>query len=164
MITTLNPKIEKYLHSLDLPSSIEERVRDIVRAFRFLCRGAEIERLFLSDICDDNGREFVSVWGFAGPYWMEAREFYRQNDIDISPYTHSIMYLGIESENLSLLGHASDDSRMSIEVETTKVRYSTLSATGKNCDELIAIVAELLLPNLMVTPPSGRPPAQKEEA
>ena len=145
----MNQQIKEYLSSLDLPRPLEERVLEIAGAFKFLC-GSEVERLFLSDACDKEGREFVSVWGFAGPYWMEARNFLNEDDIDVSTYWDDIMYLGVSSEKLVMPGPATPDSRMSIEVETSKVNYSIITATGENCNELISIVRGLLLPNLLM--------------
>ena len=152
----MSTKIEEYLSSLDLVSLMEDRVREVLRSFKFLC-GAEVERVFLSDTLTPHtvgleDRHWESLWGFSGPYWMEARNFLNQDDIDISPYWDAIMYLGVTSKDLDLTRPATAESRMSIEVETTKVRYSTISATGENCNELISIVRELLLPNLMMEP------------
>ena len=149
-----NRNIEEYLSSLDIGVCIKDRIQEVMESFKFLC-GAEVERIFLSDTLTPHtvgleDRNWESLWGFSGPYWMEARNFLHQDDIDVSPYWDDIMYLGVTSEKLVMPGPATPDARMSIEVETTKVRYSKITATGDNCNELIAIVRELLLPNLMM--------------
>lgn len=82
---------------------------------------------------------------------MEARDFTRQFDLDISPYTHAVLYIGVRYEAMTLGEPASEASRMRLEIETAKVRYSLLYATGKNCDALASILNDLLLPNLKTT-------------
>ena len=150
----MSSEIKEYLSFLDLGSALEERVREVLRSFKFLC-GAEVERVFLSDTLTPHtvgieDRNWVSMWGFSGPYWMEARDFLTGDDLDISPYWDAIMYLGVTFKDLELTKPATAGSRMSIEVETTKVQYSMMSATGENCNELVSIVSELLLPNLVM--------------
>ena len=150
----MHPDIKAYLSFLDLGVVIEDRVRELVRSFEFMC-GGEVERIFLSDELTRHtvgleDRHWRSLWGFSGPYWMEARSFFLQSDIDISPYWDSIKYLGITSEALNVPAPATLESRMSIEIETTQVSYSKITATGENCDALVEIVRELLLPNLIM--------------
>lgn len=146
----MNAKIEEYLTSFKLAGPVEERIREIADVFKLLCRGEELDELFLSDVIDPTSgdREFASLWGFRGPYWMEARDFMNQSDVDISRYEGSIMYLGMKHEKLRIPGPANPDSRMRVEIETARVRYSLLSATGANCEDLLAIVENLLLRNL----------------
>lgn len=165
----MNQQIEEYLSLLDLPLGLVKRTREITEEFKFLC-GGEVERIFLSDTLTPHtvgleDRHWVSLWGFSGPYWMEARDFLDRSDIDISPYWDSIKYLGVVSDGLLMPGPADADSRMSIEVETRQVQYSTISATGDNCNELISIVSELLLPNLMMCACAycGHNPAQHND-
>jgi len=139
-----------YLSSLDLPDFVFLRVNEISEAFRFLCRST-IDRLFVSDSRDitTNERVYESLWGFSGPYWMEARNFLKQSDVDIASYLGSIHYLGVQYEAVVLPDGVNESSRMSIEVGTTKVEYSMLSATGHNCTALISILDTLLIPSLV---------------
>ena len=162
----MNTQIEKYLESLDLFPILDERVRERAAAFEFL--GGELKRVFLSQTQDpavigevlshqrESAWDYSGMWGFTQDCWMESRGFSRDSDTDISPYVGSIMYLGIESDNLVIPGPANQDSRMCVEVETRNVRYSSLTAIGKNCDALLSIVHDLLLPNL-VGAPAGSP-------
>lgn len=145
--------MEEYLDSLSLPKTLRDRVHEVISAFEILCR-SDLDKLFVSDALDEETQErrYPSVWGFAGPYWMEARNFDQVFDLDIAPYYRSINYLGVQYDGLTLAGHVHDSSRMVVEVGTAKVDYSYLSATGTNCGNLIAIMKELLIPNLL--PPS----------
>lgn len=149
----MNSETTVYLEALKLADSTTDRVAEVSAAFEFLCRSA-IDRLFISDVVDEatGDRRYESLWGFAGVYWLEARNFTKQNDIDISPYAGSIYYLGVQHKNISFPSDVDNASRLFVEVQTDKVSYSTLSATGENCRELLRIVKELLLPNLKVQP------------
>ena len=145
----MNKKIMQYLATLDLPDPIRGRIDTVTKAFQFLC-GEEADDLFLSSEMTADGLQYLSLWGFQGPYWMEARNFVTEDDVDISTYVGSIKYLGLQYKNLNLPpdGPPTEDSRMRVEIETEKVRYSLLSATGSNCEHLTEIVSTLLLPNL----------------
>jgi len=145
----MNDQIETYLASLDVAGPVRSRIDEVARGFELLC-GGDLEHLFVSDVVDPSSgdRVYESLWGFRGSYWMEARDLMKQIDIDISSYARSILYLGVQYENLDLSGTANPESRLSLEIETAKVRYSSLTATGQNCDELLRILNELLLPNL----------------
>lgn len=149
----LNDEAATYLDALKLADPIRERVAEVVSGFEFLCQ-SDLDRLFLSDVIDETSgdRRYESLWGFAGDYWLEARNFLKQNDIDISPYSQSVYYLGLQHKEIIFPRQVDRTSRLFIEVQTAKVDYSTLSATGENCLELLRIVEELLLPNLKVKP------------
>lgn len=140
---------EAYLAALDLPTLIRTRVDEVIRGFQVLC-GRELDRIFVSDSIDPANDEhaYASVWGFQGDCWMEARGFLYQFDMDISSYAHSIKYLGVRYENLDLSGVATKESRLSLEIETEEIRYSMLAATGLNSNALLAILRQLLIPNL----------------
>ncbi|MCA1704058.1 MAG: hypothetical protein LC808_12660 [Actinobacteria bacterium] len=151
----MNEETARYLDGLKLADPVTARVAEISSAFEFLCRSAP-DRLFISDVVDETTgeRRYESLWGFAGAFWLEARNFTKQNDVDISPYVGSIYYLGLQHENVSFPSGVDDTSRLLVEVQTDKVSYSTLSATGENCKQLLLIVEDLLLPNLKVLPTS----------
>lgn len=152
----MNEETTRYLNGLKLADPITARIAEVSSAFEFLCRSAP-DRLFVSDVVEETTgeRRFESLWGFAGVFWLEARNFIKQNDVDISPYAGSIYYLGIQHENISFpsgVDGVDAASRLLVEVQTDKVSYSTLSATGENCKQLLLIVENLLLPNLKVQP------------
>lgn len=142
--------VDGYLADLNLPKIVLERVNEVLSSFQFLCR-APVDRVFVSDSIDEstNERRYESVWGFSGPYWMEARNFLRQFDVDIASYADSIHYLGVQYDSIRFPDQVSDSSRLSIEVGTAKVNYSLLSAIGMNCVSLISIIDDLLIPSLI---------------
>lgn len=145
----MKDEILSYLEAIELPETVKARIPDIEEGFRFLCGGREIDRLFVSDDRTENGREFLSLWGFVGSFWMEARDFLIKQEMDISSYYGAIKYLGMQYDQLDITGGATtSESYVKVEIETEKVRYSVLSATGANCSYLIRIVKELLIPSL----------------
>lgn len=151
----MKPEVAAYLDSLALPEPIRERVASIAAGFAFLLAGSEIERLYLATVRDQDRIEYSSLWGFAGDYWLEARDFLRVDDFDVSVYGQSINYIGITSEGITFPNGVSEASRLLVEVGTAKVNYSTLTAVGVACAELLDIVNGLLLPNLVQALPVG---------
>lgn len=152
----MNDLITEYLKSFDppLPSPVVNRIEQVAAVFTMLRKGKEPDSLFLSDSIAPTGeRLYESLWGFQGAFWMEARDFVKLLDVDISPYEQSIMYLGLKHDGLDPLGPATKDSKMRVEVETENSRYSLLTATGTNCDDLMKIVKDLLIPALKPTSP-----------
>lgn len=148
----LPKSVDDYLTDLRLPEVVRKRVDDVLSSFFFLCR-APLDRVFVSDSIDESTdeRRYESVWGFSGPYWMEARNFLRQFDLDIASYADSIHYLGVQYHSIRFPDQVSESSRLSLEVGTAKVNYSLLSAVGMNCVSLISIMDDLLIPSLVTT-------------
>ena len=71
-------------------------------------------------------------------------------DVDISPYVNAVQYVGIEYRDIDLgTDSVTMDARLAVELKTSNVAYSNLSAVGMGCSELLAIVRELFLPNLV---------------
>ena len=147
----MNNVIKEYLTSFSPPlqASVHARIVQVVDVFTMLRAGEEPEVLFISDSIGPSGeRVYESLWGFQGPFWMEARGFVNLLDVDVSPYQGSIMYLGMKHDDLAPLELATEDTEMRVEVETENVRYSLLTATGANRDHLMKIVEYLLIPAL----------------
>ena len=145
-------------HLLDLVNGYPEAANDLAdyisgatNAFEFLC-GGQPDRIFVCQTIDPmtDERAYGSVWGFHDANAMEARSMGERGwDVDISPYVNGVQYVGIEYKDIDLIkGKVSDISRLAVELKTSNVAYSNLSAVGLGCNELLSIVRELLLPNL----------------
>jgi hypothetical protein len=145
---------EAYLQGLDLAGPDRQRIDMVVAAFQFMSRDQPLDRIFIADIevPGTGERQLESVWGFAGPYWMEARNFRNQFDVDVSPYAGSIYYLGMQYRDITFPSEVSDTSRLVIEIRTAERLDSRLSAVGKNCAALLAIVKDLFLPSVRTSP------------
>ena len=148
-VLQLNRSILEYLEGLNLGGPMHARIRDLADVFQLIA-GCELDRLFVTDVGKPGESAiYESLWGFAGPYWMEARDFVSTQDIDISPYKNHIKYLGIQYTDVTLPSEYASDSWMQVEVATEKVTYSTLLATGQNCLHLYSLFSELLRPSLI---------------
>ena len=143
----MNDKIQQYLNELGAPKALVERVEAAIQAFKFLC-GSEPEQIFVSETIDDNtgDRRYGDIWGFLGHFWMMAKPMVW--DVDISSYAKGIYYLSIQYKEIELPDGVSERSRLSVEIRTDKVEYSTLSAIGMNCRALLDIVNARFRPNL----------------
>ena len=135
---------------MDSPA-LSAKVEEAVAAFIFL-GGRKPARIFMCDTIDPATGEhsYGSVWGFdhSSRLAMEARSVTGRLDVDVSPYGGCVHYLGIEYEDIILPEGVGADSRLAVEFKTAYVAYSSLSATGQNCANLLSVVADLLRPNL----------------
>ena len=72
--------------------------------------------------------------------------------MDISSYVDGIYYLSIQYTEIMLPEQVSERSRLTVEIQTDKLSYSSMSAAGWNCRSLLDIVDELFRPNVRVNP------------
>ena len=154
----MNKAAEDYLDGLGAGPSLVDRVEATIQAFVFLC-GSEPERIFVCNTVDPETDEqsYSSIWGFHEQFWMEDRGIGSKWDVDVSSYADGIYYLGIQYEELELPDKVSENSRLSVEIQTDKLSYSTLSAVGLNCQSLLDIIRTLFQPNLRVKPAGAGP-------
>ena len=145
----MNSTAQQYLEELGAGRALVERVEAAVRAYEFLC-GSEPERIFVCNTVDPetDAPRYSSIWGFHQGFWMEAREDGSSWDVDISSYADGIYYLGIQYKEIELPDGVSESSRLSVEIQTDKLAYSSMSAVGLNCLSLLNIIDALFRPNL----------------
>ena len=155
----MNDAAIKYLEGLGAGPALSAKVEAAVHAFIFLC-GTEPERIFVCDTVDPmtGEKSYSSIWGFHGGMWMEAREDGSTWDVDISSYAEGIYYLSIQYTELKLPDEVSEQSRLSVEIQTDKLSYSSMSATGLNCRSLLHIIDELFRPNINEPSPTDTGP------
>ena len=148
----MNEAAQRYLEGLGAGPALAAKVEEAIRAFVFLC-GSEPERIFVCNTVDPDTDEqrYSSIWGFHSQMWMEARGDGPSWDVDISPYAGGIYYLGIQYKELGLPDQVSERSRLFVEIQTDKLSYSSLSAVGLNCQDLLNIIDVLFRPNLRAT-------------
>jgi len=145
--------VDSYLKKIDA-LQLREKILEFVEIFELLA-GETIEEIFVTDVIDesDQRRTFESIWAFSATYWLEAREFLTNYDVDVSPYKKSINYLGIEYRNAKPPSEYLGDAWMQVEVATDKVGYSTLLASSQeNCRRLFELVSGRLRTNLRGEP------------
>ena len=142
-----------YFDRIGLSESARKRVAAVVQAFQFICP-QPLEELFIADAVDDAGqRQWLSVWAFTAKYWLEAKGFLQEFDVDVSGYQQSVKYLGIQFEDVAFnapdaLPAVSASSRLYVEVRTGEDLDTNLPATGVNCEFLFRIIRDRLKPNL----------------
>jgi hypothetical protein len=152
--------ITSYLEGLDLAAPIRERADALVEAFQFI-GGESVNRVFVAELergIHDSGERWESLWGFSDSFWYQARDFPREpNDIDASPLLNSVSYIGVKYSGFIIgaegISGVVTSSRMSVEVETGGHVYSSIAASGGNCEELCDIVHTVLSPNLRMSGP-----------
>lgn len=85
----MNDQAAQYLERLKAGKVLTERVEAAVNTFRFLLGDEEPERIFVCNTIDPAPDQFPygSIWGFKGPFWMEARQKGATWDVDIASYT-----------------------------------------------------------------------------
>lgn len=149
----MNNAAMQYLEGIGAGPALIAKVEAAVHAFVFLC-GSDPERIFVCDTVDTvtGDQSYSSVWGFHGGMWMEAREEGSNWDVDISSYVDGIYYLSIQYTEIMLPEQVSERSRLTVEIQTDKLSYSSMSAAGWNCRSLLDIVDELFRPNVRVNP------------
>lgn len=146
--------MQEYLQSVPLAAPIIGRVETLLVALQTLCP-EPLNRIFVTDLIEEatGERRFDSLWAFSETFMLEAREFRILLNADVSPYSESISYIGIEYEDLSFGGASTEASRLSVEVQTGGPIYNRLTATGSNCEPLEKIIKEVFVPNLRTKMP-----------
>lgn len=144
----IDPKHLDYLKMLQISQPTLEKVDQVLSDLSFLF-SVSIDDIFLTDVMHDDSRDFIDLWAFTSDSWMWAQNFQQDaQEVDISPLTKSVRYIGVKYERCSFPTKFHDDSFMQIEVATDRVDYSTLLATGYNCERLFEIAKKYLLHNL----------------
>ena len=153
----MNQAAQDYLEGLGAGPALTARVEVAIRGYVFLC-GSEPERIFVCNTIDPetDAQSYSSIWGFHEQFWMEAREVGSMRELDISSYVRVVKYLGIEYKGIDLPDGVSEESRLTLEIQT-EVSYSSLSAVGLNCGSLLDIIDKLFRPNLRVQPATAGP-------
>jgi len=145
----VDESITAYLAALGAPDPVVRRAEWAFEAFAVLSP-EPIERVFVSDSFDDtkNERTFDSVCAFGRRFWLQSRDFLIDDNADVALYANAVTYVGIESKDLVFSEGSGPTSRLKVEIETGGDLYTPLSAVGGNCDRLLEIIRERLVPNL----------------
>ena len=152
----MNDAARQYLKELGAEPALVAKVEAAVQGYVFLC-GSEPDRIFVCNTVDPetDERSYSSIWGFREQIWMEARDDGPKLDVDIASYADGIYYLGIQYKEIELPDGVSESSQLSVEIQTNKLAYSSLSAVGLNCRSLLNIVDKLFRPHLIGVESAG---------
>lgn len=146
----MNPNIQKAsFESLDLTEPVQVRVATITAELEKLCP-EEVKGAFISErVQQDGNRSLESLWLFSDNYFMEAKTFLSSDDLDLL-YVGHMDYIHITKERFAF-GAASDTSRITLNFQVGASALGTtgtLNASGKNCDQLVKVMNQFILPHL----------------
>ena len=141
----------KYLDSIAITKPIQERIETIYTFFCEIC-GNEIKDIFVTDYVKQDGeREYQNLWFFSENNAMEAKNFIKQDDFDITPIKKNLNYLNIQKQDYDFK-KSSEKSRLSLKsvFEGGGISGITgdLKASKENCDYLRTIILKYFVRNL----------------
>lgn len=141
--------LDKDLAELGAPTALVERITGLLGAYAALLNEG-IDAAFVSEYRDESGqRIFEALWLFSDHFAMEAKLLGDEEDqFDFVPHKNSVRHVVIRKRNFDL-GTGYSDSRLAVDVWFTDQRYGVLKATAENCERLVALVKERLLPNAL---------------
>ena len=144
----MNARVAQYLDSLRLTEELRFRFEVLVARCELLL-GTEATAVFASEyIAEDVGRVYESLFAFTSAFMMEAQVAQEPLDqVDIVPIRASVKHWILSTTNYDLR-HAGEDSRASADVWLAENRVATLRASGRNCDNLLALSIEFIRPNV----------------
>jgi len=146
--------IDEYLDSISLNEVERARCLEMIAAFEYLS-GKSVTDVFVSNVVTAADKQaYRDLWGIAPPFWLQARDFATDGDIDVSLLEGSITYIGASFTGYTLGQPASEESRLSLEVKAGSIQYSQLIAAGVNCDQLCHLLDTHLRKNLAAPPTS----------
>jgi hypothetical protein len=139
----------KYLESIGIIAyPYLERIDSIYDFCKQICPD-EITGIFVTDyIKEDATREYENLWFFSERFSMEAKQFTKGDDFDITPIFKQIHYLDIKKQDYDMV-RSTEKSRLHITFVMTSQVSGELKASKENCDHLRDIMKKHLLPNLL---------------
>ena len=144
----MNDRVVQYLDSLGLTDELRFRIEVLIARCEHLL-GSEATAVFASEyVAEDVGRVYESVFAFTPDFMMEAQVAQEpQEQVDIVPLRASVKHWIINTSHYDLRT-ANDQSRVSTNVWLAEDRVATLRASGRNCDNLLAVGLEFIRPNV----------------
>ena len=137
----------EYLKSIGLTETLCKRIETIYEFYNDVCPD-EITGIFVTDyITRDGSREYETLWFFSEKYAMEAKQFIKKDDFDITPIKNRIQYWRIEKQNYDFK-KATEKSRLYLEFTLDTGISGDFKASKENCDYLRNIILKYVLPNL----------------
>lgn len=145
----MNEKFVKYLEAIDIPPLIiTDRIEKIFKWYENTCPD-EITDIVVSEYLTDEGtRVYENLWFFSKFYCMEAKEFLRKEDFDMTYLMKQVYYWNIKNNKYEL-ETATNESQVYLEfVYAYADLKGIIKASKKNCDYLFKILKTYIIPNL----------------
>ncbi len=125
----------QYLATVGMTESLIHRVEEIHKIYLSIL-GQESEDIFVTDFLDQEGiRHYDSLWFFSNAYWMEAKNFLANYDLDYARIGDSVTYWQIQMTDYDFV-KANEKSRISINVSSKSGIKCTFRGSKENCDFL----------------------------
>jgi len=147
--------IKDYLDSIRMISDIDiNQVMDIFNRGKILCP-EPLKTIFISNYKDtDSQDEFKDLWLFSDNFLIEVLSFSKRETLnfDITIFRKNLHTISIEASNLNFSQSAKDDSKLHIQFFTLNGFTCDQLAYGCNCDVLMSIYRQYLIPNVVSGP------------
>jgi hypothetical protein len=145
-----------YLKAIGMTEPLIERV-DSVHSFYETLLHDEVTDIFVSEYVTEDGiRQYESLWFFSAEYVLEAKQFIKQDDFDITPIRGLIKYWKVEKKEYDFR-EATTASRCTVIFTTEPGTSATFKASGMNCDKIRDIALRLMIPNLVKSTNANSP-------
>ncbi len=143
----MKDEFSKYLDSIEAPQVVRGRVDQIHGFYQILCP-EEITDLYISEYVEDSGRrQYESLWFFSSSYCMEALQFVSQVKLDMIGL-HDSVYRWAATAAEYDFKKATSASRLSLDIEFGGDLRGSLKASSENCDFLVGVLRQHLIPNM----------------
>lgn len=144
----MNIEFIDYLNNLNITDTLRVRIEYIYKIFKEMCPDKIVDIFVTNYIKEDGSKEYENLWFFSTKYTMEAKNFIRIDDFDISPIKNRINYWKITMENYNYQS-ATQTSRLFLKFRLAADVNCELKASEENCDYLRDIIQKYVKPNLM---------------
>jgi hypothetical protein len=147
----MRDEFKQYLAALGMAQAFSERIDETISFGQFLCPD-EITGLFVSDYRENDGtRVFPSLMMFSDRHVLEAKQFAKEDNVDIIPLKDNLVWIELKKENYDLQNATENSKFFLTGYFATDVGQSlsfSLKGTGENCDYLAKIFRAFIEPNL----------------
>ena len=137
----------KYLKSIGITATLCKRIETIHGFYREICPD-EITGIFVTDyLKEDGARGYENIWFFSEKYCMEAKQFIKKDDFDMSPMKSRIEYWTIQKRDYNFK-KAIEKSRLHLRFALDTGTDADFKASKENCDYLRDIILRYVVSNL----------------
>ena len=144
----------QYLGLIGMGDALIERVSALERSIAAILP-EEITHIFVSEYIDkEDNRQFENLYFFTGGYLVETRNFVTEPRTEVDLIRQSIINVQLTLKDYDLRS-ASQASRFTFGYSTGPLS-AQLRASKENCDHLLRVVRECIIPNFAESTP---PPA-----
>lgn len=143
----MNQKFETYLSALRVTEIVRNRVQQVYDFYQETCPEELVDIIITEYITEEGLREYESLWFFSKTYVMEAKNFLSIDEFDLAPWANSVVHWAVKGENYDYKA-ATPKSRLHLSVHLDTMVFAEFRASQENCDYLMAILREQVIPKL----------------